>query len=176
MSVPRLLAEATFLLGLDPHDKLHKKVMGILKLRKKTYFELALSSAAILEVANILRSRGYDVGIEHYTYLLEQMEDKYGEIRISPVTGEHIDYALKLLARYVPKYGRKKVSFHDCVYVATAYIEGYALIVRDYVMKQILKNEGMYYIDLDKSDDEIYADITWLSHYEQLPYGMLGND
>ncbi len=162
----RLLAQTTFILGLSPDDKLHEKVMGILELRRKEPFELAVSAAAILEAAFKLRSR--DGNPSYYDFLFDIVQGEYGDIRVIPVTLEHISYAFELLTRYGDDIG-----FFDCIHVAAAYIEGYALIVRDNRMKHVLEDIGMYYIDLDKPIDEIIADIKELSRYEQPPYSML---
>jgi len=165
----RLLAETTFILGLNPDDKLHEKVMRILELRRKMYFELAISAAAILEATLKLRAQGKDPS--YYDFLFDLIQGVYGDIKIVPVTLEHVSYAYKLLVSY-----GNKIGLFDCIHIATAYIEGYALIVRDSKMKQVLNGMGMYYIDLDKPVDEIVADIEELSQYEQLPYGMLAYD
>ncbi len=175
MPASRLLGESNFIFGLDPDNRLHDKIMELLRLREKIYFELALSSAAILEVASVLRSRNEEYRIRDFYLLLDQLKTKYGDIEIIPVTIREIDYALDLMQKYQPKYG-KRVSYYDCVHIATAYINGYALIVRDNTMKAILEEEGMYYIDLDKSINEIYDDLLELSRLEQLPYGMLSSD
>ena len=165
----RLLAETTFILGLNPDDKLHEKIMRIMELRRKTYFELAVSAAAILEATLKLRAQGEDPS--YYDFLFDLIQGEYGDIKIVPVTLEHVSYAYKLLTTH-----GNKIGLFDCIHIATAYIEGYALIVRDNKMKQVLSDLGIYYIDLDKPVNEILADIKELSQYEQLPYGMLAYD
>ncbi len=144
----KLLVETDFLFGLNARDKLHPYVLRVLELHKQGTLTIAISSAAPLEAALVLLSRGFQ--LDTVTRVLELMRNKLVEYNAENYTSLSCDIiveALRLRKTF------PQLTFFDSIHIATAKTMSLTLVTSDSVLLQIAKSLGiecMEYRSLDQ--------------------------
>ncbi len=128
---PRILVETDFIFGLNPRDKLHPYIKGILKLHRQGDIRCYLAGTALVEFRTVLYSHGLS-SKEVYEALII-IFDKLGEYNIDviPIKPNHIITADFLRTLY-PQLG-----FFDALHAGVAYEEDMTLVSYDEMYSQI---------------------------------------
>jgi len=135
--VPRkCLLETGFLLALNPNDKNHQWALDILTKAKRNELEVYISSAALVEVSLILRSRGMSNKI--IAEILRTMDDAislYIKPQYCKLTLQHLSYAAELRVKY------QNLTFFDSIHAAVAIIDRLVYMDLDPVVRDVVESE-----------------------------------
>ncbi len=140
----KILVETDFLFGLNKRDNLYPIVIELLRRHKRGKVDLAVSSAAPLEVSLVLLSRGFS--LDTIAKVLELMDMKLAEYKVNNFIPIGLDTTIRSL-ELRNKY--EKLTFFDSIHIAIAATTGFTLLTSDMIMKTVMEAEGISYIDYE---------------------------
>ena len=132
----KCLLETGFLLALNPSDKNHQWALNILTKAKRNELEVCISSAALIEISLILRSRGMSDKI--IAEILRTMDDAislYIKPHYCKLTLQHLSYAAELRVRY------QDLTFFDSIHAAVAIVDRLVYMDLDPIVRDVVKSE-----------------------------------
>ncbi len=133
-----VLAETDFLFGLSKRDRLYPAVIRVLELHKRGEIRIKISSAAPLEVALVLLSRGFSLST--VVEALRLMEEKLNEYRVreyEPLTLATVREAVRL------RTDHGQLTLFDALHIALSSQTGIPLLTADKTIREVMEREGL---------------------------------
>jgi len=140
--VREVLVETDFLFGLSAEDKLHPKVMKVLKKHREGEIKVIVSSASPIEASLALLSHG--INTETTAKILKLMRDKLAEYKANtyaPITLEVMAKALELKKKH------KTLTLFDSIHISLATTLNIPLLTSDKTMQNIMKIENIKHLN-----------------------------
>ena len=131
-----VLVETGFLLALNPRDTHHQWALSLLEESRRKAKILYISPAAPMELALILKSKGYsDKSISRLLYAMHSIIERYTRPHYPPMGLEHVAYATELRARH------PQLTFFDSIHASIAIIENLIYYDLDETVKDVINSE-----------------------------------
>ena len=137
-----VLVETDFLFGLSKRDRLHSAVMKVLELHRKGRVRIRVSSAAPLEAALVLLSRGFDPSVvTRALRLMEEMLDEYRVSGYEPLTLAVVRDAVRLRSVH------GQLTLFDALHMALSSQAEMPLLTADKTVRRVMEREGLPALD-----------------------------